>query len=299
MTLKPRFSGSLAHKLNLITNLPPLRAAQCRLYRIQLSIYKEHFVLKGAMLFHLWLGQQELRVTRDVDLLSFGSDQPDLLKKIFIEICQTETDEPDGLNFDLDNLHVERIKEGQKYQGVRVTFTALLEKTRIPLQIDIGFGDVVTPAAEKQLFPVVLDGFSSPELWVYPKETVLAEKFQAIVSLGIQNTRMKDFFDLYLLSETMSFDGELVSKAVQSTFNKRETALPVDLPLAFTAAFSEEMLKIQQWNAFIRRIKQKIELSEVIERLISFLMPVSQYVAEDKSFKMVWQPNQGWVEKRE
>ncbi|MBT9548150.1 MAG: nucleotidyl transferase AbiEii/AbiGii toxin family protein [Candidatus Sericytochromatia bacterium] len=265
------------------------------LYRLEQSPYKDRFVLKGAMLFHIWLDQQDLRVTKDLDLLSFGPNGPEKLKGVFAEICRLELSEPDGLIFDVDKLQAAKIKEGQKYGGARLSLPAYLEKTRIALQIDVGFGDAITPEPRRQSFPVVLDGSPSPVLLTYPKETVVAEKFQAIVSLGIQNTRMKDFYDLYLLSELLEFQGELLCQALKATFGRRETSLPEISPLAFTTTFTEETLKLQQWNAFSRRLKQSLAMTHVVERLENFIMPPSKAVAAGGSMKAIWLPEKGWI----
>lgn len=266
------------------------------LYRLEQSPHQERFVLKGAMLFHIWLDQQDLRVTKDLDLLSFGANGPEKLKEIFSEICQLELSEPDGLHFDVDNLEAAKIKEGQKYEGVRLSLPAYLEKTRIALQIDVGFGDAITPEPSRQSFPVVLEGLPSPILLTYPKETVVAEKFQAMVSLGIQNTRMKDFWDIYILSETMPFAGELLCKALLATFARRETPLPEIQPLAFTPEFSAEGVKIQQWKAFSKRLKQQLELTQIITKLDTFLMPPSKASARKEIFQALWLPDKGWIE---
>lgn len=265
------------------------------LYRIEQSSYKEIFVLKGAMLFHIWLDQQDLRVTKDIDLLSFGSNSPENLKQIFTEICTLRLKEPDGIVFDTEKLQAKKIKEGQKYEGIRLSLPAYLEKTRIALQVDVGFGDAITPRPIKQSFPVVLEGSPSPLLLTYPKETVVAEKFQAIVSLGIQNTRMKDFYDIFLLAKTTSFDGELLCQALEATFSRRETLLPTVPPLAFTVEFTAEALKIRQWQAFSKRLKQPFHLLQVMTLLESFLMPPSHAVTEKESLKSKWHPEQGWI----
>lgn len=143
------------------------------LYRLEQSPYQERFVLKGAMLFYIWLDQQDLRVTKDLDLLSFGHNSPEKIKAVFSEICRLEPAEPDGIRFDVDKLEAAKIKEGQKYEGVRLSLPAYLEKTRIAVQIDVGFGDAITPEPSRQSFPVVLEGSQSPILL-----TGLAEELQ-------------------------------------------------------------------------------------------------------------------------
>lgn len=142
----------------------------------------------------------------------------------------------------------------------------------------------------------MLDGSPSPVLLTYPKETVVAEKFQAMVSLGIQNTRMKDFYDIYLLSETMSFDGELLCQALVATFARRETPLPETRPLAFTPEFTEEGLKVQQWKAFSRRLKQQLELPQIMTRLEAFLIQPSKAAAQKDIFQANWHPGKGWID---
>lgn len=271
-------------------------ALERMLYRLEHSQYHERFVLKGAMLFHIWLGPQDLRITKDLDLLSFGHNTPEKLKEVFTQICQLEQDEDDGIRFDVDKLVAAKIKEGQKYEGVRMNLPAYLEKTQITLQIDIGYGDVITPEPSRQAFPVVLEGFQSPILLTYPKETVVAEKFQAIISLGIQNTRMKDFYDIYLLAETMNFEGNLLCEALRATFARRECPLPETLPLAFTPEFTGEGLKVMQWKAFSRRIKQPLGLMQIVTKLEAFLMPPSKAAAKKANFPVHWHPGKGWIE---
>ena len=192
------------------------------LYRLSRSAHADRFVLKGAMLFELWTGQTH-RSTLDVDLLSEVSNDVDRLLAVFREVVAAEV-EDDGLVIDPASVRGEQIREDQHYQGVRLTATATLAGARIPLQIDIGFGDAVVPGPQQAEYPTLLDS-SPPRLWVYPKETVVAEKFEAMVSLGIANSRMKDFYDLYVLSERFDFDGDLLARAIAATFARRRTAL--------------------------------------------------------------------------
>jgi Nucleotidyl transferase AbiEii toxin, Type IV TA system len=167
------------------------------LYRLNVSEYKERFILKGALLFSYWTGVPH-RPTRDMDLLSYGEPEIALLEKVFRELCEIEV-EPDGLEFQPGSVRGERIKDEEKYEGVRLHMTALLRNARIPMQIDIGFGDRVIPGPAEIDFPTLLD-FPSPHLKSYPRETVVPEKFEAMVKLGMLNSRMKDFFDLWTLS---------------------------------------------------------------------------------------------------
>ena len=184
------------------------------LFRLSRSRHRDVFILKGALLFELWT-EQRYRPTRDADFLAHGDNAPERFAHIFRELCVLEVDE-DGLRFDAETVEAERISEDADYEGVRVTFVAYLERAKIPIQIDIGFGDIVTPAPSETGYPTLLE-FPSPRLLAYPKETVVAEKFEALVKLGIANTRMKDFCDLEILSRTFEFEGKILAQAIQNT----------------------------------------------------------------------------------
>ena len=173
------------------------------LFRLSRSRHRDDFILKGALLFELWT-EQRYRPTRDADFLGRSDNAPERFARIFRELCVLEVDE-DGLRFDAKTVEAERISEDADYEGVRVTFVAYLERAKIPIQIDISFGDIVTPAPSEARYPRLLE-FSGPRLLAYPKETVVAEKLEALVNLGIANTRMKDFYDLEVLSRTFAFE---------------------------------------------------------------------------------------------
>jgi len=192
------------------------------LYRISESKYRESFVLKGALLFELWL-QRRYRPTRDADFLARGENNPARFVKVFQEICEMQV-EDDGLRFDAGAVTAGRITEDADYEGVRVKFVAYLENARIPIQIDLGFGDVITPGTVETEIPSVL-GLPRAKLQTYPRESVVAEKFEAMVNLGLSNSRMKDFCDLLSLSREFAFEGNLLSDAIQKTFARRGTAL--------------------------------------------------------------------------
>ena len=191
------------------------------LYRLGSSTFSDRFLLKGAMLFWVWEGDAH-RPTRDIDLLGFGENDIDTLIVDFREICSVEAD--DGLASDLGSIKGMEIKEGAFYQGVRITGKAILEKAKITFQVDIGFGDAVSPQAEMATLPSFLD-LPDPQLNVYPVYTVIAEKFQAMVMLGIANSRIKDFYDLWVITSRMEIEGSLLVEAIKATFERRDTPL--------------------------------------------------------------------------
>ncbi len=264
------------------------------LYRLSRSPHQDRFVVKGAMLFLLWEGEFH-RTTRDLDLLAFGSSEIAPLEATVREICTAAVEE-DGVVFHPETLRGRAIREDQIYDGVRVTVETQLGSARIPLQIDIGFGDTIIPAPKKEAFPVLLD-FPAPTLPVYPKETVVAEKFQAMVELGITNSRMKDFYDLWYLSNHFAFDGPTLVWAITATFERRGTPPPSERPLALTDEFAEDPTKQTQWKAFLHRGGLKTSagtLREVIEVLNDFLWPPTSAVATERPFEAAWQPPGPW-----
>jgi hypothetical protein len=193
------------------------------LYRLSQSEEGDKFVLKGALLFTIW-SKQPHRATRDMDLLGFGENSPSYLQVIFQNICRLEV-QSDGLEFNSEQVNCQLIKADQEYEGVRVNLLGNLTdtKTRISLQIDVGFGDAICHAPVKLQFPTILD-FPAPKISTYPRESVIAEKFQAMVILGIANSRMKDFYDLWFLASNFEFDGQLLSRAIQMTFERRKSS---------------------------------------------------------------------------
>jgi hypothetical protein len=265
------------------------------LFRLSRSRYRDIFVLKGALLFELWMDQR-YRPTRDADFLARGDNSAERFAHVFRELCVLEVDE-DGVRFDADTVEAERISEDANYEGVRVTLVAYLERAKIPIQIDIGFGDIVTPAPSEANYPALLE-FPGPRLMAYPKETVVAEKLEALVKLGIANTRMKDFYDLEILSRTFAFEGKTLAKAIQNTFQKRGTDLPMaGLPVAFTSEFYDDVNKNRQWSAFCTKNEsyvQKVEFKTVMEAIRNFLALPVRTVQEGDSFSKTWRPGGPW-----
>lgn len=265
------------------------------LYRLSVSAYQERFILKGALLFAYWTGAPH-RPTRDMDLLGYGDPDIALLEKMFRELCAVQV-QPDGLVFQPNSVNGERIKDEEKYEGVRLHMTALLEKSRIPLQIDVGFGDRVVPAPEEIEFPTLLD-FPAAHLKSYTRESMIAEKFEAMVKLGMLNTRMKDFFDVWTVSQAFAFDGPTLSTAIETTFETRGTAVPNEPPLALSPEFYEDREKNAQWEAFLNKAKLNAEgksLPEIAAALRKFIVPVSKAVARDEVLKYHWELGGPWV----
>jgi predicted nucleotidyltransferase component of viral defense system len=239
------------------------------LYRLSTTKHRDRFLLKGAMLMMTWF-DDPLRPTRDLDLLGMGDSNPDAVIKVFQEVCGVA--EEDGVVFDVGGLKVDRIREETEYGGLRIKTTATIDGAKVRVAIDVGFGDAVEPAAIETELPVLLD-MPSPRLRVYPRETVIAEKFQAMVMLGRANSRMKDLYDIWVLSRTFEFKGDSLPRAIAATFARRKTEIPIERPDALTRAFAEDPAKIQQWNSFIADVAlQPGSLADVIDSLAVFLM---------------------------
>jgi predicted nucleotidyltransferase component of viral defense system len=268
------------------------------LYRLSRSPYADNFVLKGAMLFKLWTGDF-YRQTRDIDMLAIKSETIDSLKSVFQEISQISFPD-DGLTYFSDTVNVNEIREEQQYGGLRVTLTAILGSAKIHLQVDCGFGDAITPDPVVTDFPTLLD-FPAPQLHTYPKETVVAEKFEAIVRLGMANSRMKDFYDLWALASNFPFSGQIIASAIHNTFNRRKTPLPTGTPEAFQASFIENPLKQTQWQAFVRKtrfVKVEKDFGKTIDLVRSFLLPPIDSILKTKSFEKSWSAGGPWLDKK-
>lgn len=249
------------------------------LHRLSLSPHRNRFVLKGAMLMTTWFDDPH-RPTRDVDFLGYGDSAPDAMLVTFREICAIEVN--DGMVFDINALRVELIREEIEYGGLRLRTTGALAGARITVTIDIGFGDAIEPGLDEVNLPVLLD-LPQPRLRVYARETVIAEKFQAMVMLGLANSRMKDFYDVWILSRSHEFDDDRLPRAIAATFERRGTAIPLEAPVALTQAFAFDSSKQRQWAAFVRDLAIGIPaLETVVTDLAAFLMPNAQR-ARDRS----------------
>ncbi|MEZ5328662.1 MAG: nucleotidyl transferase AbiEii/AbiGii toxin family protein, partial [Verrucomicrobiales bacterium] len=252
--------------------------------RLSDSDYSEKFILKGAQLFTLWANEPH-RPTRDADFLSYGAPDTEVLESVFNDICALQTEPLDGLEWMPGKAAP--IREDNLYGGVRIKLFALLGRMRIPVQIDVGFGDAITPAPKTSEWPMPLD-FPPAPLLVYCPETTIAEKLHAAEILGTANSRMKDFFDLFWLCKNRDFDGGELHDALRATFERRSTALPVSAPSAFTEAFYSLPDKQNQWAAFLRKSRlDPLELQEVCEQIACFLGPAMAGVVGGKR----WLPN--------
>ncbi|WP_372502331.1 nucleotidyl transferase AbiEii/AbiGii toxin family protein [Tistrella mobilis] len=264
------------------------------LYRLSLSPHRDQFVLKGAMLFSLW-APTPYRATGDLDLLGYGDAAPERIAAVFREICGIDV-EDDGVVFKPETLRAEPARAEDEYSGVRVTMTAEIAGARLPIQIDIGFGDAVTPAVQEIDYPSLLD-MPAPRLRAYPPETVVAEKYQALVALGMLNSRMKDFFDLWAISETFSFEGPILAQAVAATFDRRRTTIPTDTPIALTPAFAEDAAKQAQWQGFLRRTAIAMvpgSFAELQGKVASFVLPPTHALVAGKAFERKWDTGGPW-----
>jgi Nucleotidyl transferase AbiEii toxin, Type IV TA system len=264
------------------------------LYRLTKSPHAGKFVLKGALMLVAWRAPA-FRPTRDIDFLARMPNDIESVTAVFKEICQQPVDE-DGIVFDAESVQGKLIKEDADYEGVRVTFIGYLQRSRLPMQVDIGFGDVVSPEPTMSDYPTLLD-FKAPILLGYPRETTIAEKFEAMIKLGELNSRMKDFFDIWLLSRQFDFDGVVLGEAIRQTFANRETAITVN-PVAWTTTFASNAAKQTQWAGFMRKsrlMNAPTTLLEVVEHVRDFLQPLAQALETEQPFAMQWKAPGPWM----
>lgn len=240
------------------------------LYRLSHTKYRDRFALKGAVLITKWFADP-LRPTQDLDLLGFGDADAAKMVSTFREICAVPFD--DAVIFDVEGVEIDRVREELEYGGLRIKTNATMDGARVRVVIDIGFGDATEPGLTEMDLPVLLD-FPAPHLRAYARETVIAEKFQTLVMLGRANSRMKDLYDIWVLSRTYAFEGDRLARAIAATFARRKTEIPSEPPDALTSAFADDPAKTQQWNSFVEDVAfQPRSLAEVIRDLAAFLMP--------------------------
>jgi predicted nucleotidyltransferase component of viral defense system len=247
------------------------------LYRLSQSRHADRFVLKGAMLLMTWF-DEPFRATRDLDLLGYGDPSPETVLAIFKDILGA--DGHDGIRFDVDGARISRIREDNEYGGLRIRTMANIGGARIAVNVDVGFGDATEPAAEVLDYPALLD-LPPPRLRGYARETVVAEKFQAMVALGMTNSRIKDYFDIWMLSQSFEFEQSRLARAIAATFARRQTPIPDETPDALTPAFAEDEQRRRQWETFKRDVAADPgSLAEVVTSLEAFLMPAAKAARE-------------------
>ena len=262
-------------------------------YRLSVSPYADQFVLKGGNLFVIWQKGDNSRPTIDSDMLCFGNTDPEHLRSVFTEAALYNASPEDGMRYDEKSIEISSIREETEYGGTRILLYGYLGTARVRLQFDIGVGDAITPSPELTDFPVLLNG-PVPRLKAYPMATTIAEKSEVMVSRGIINSRLKDFYDLWLLSELFDHDYATLRLAVQNTFARRHVSLPGSVPEAWTPEFAASPLKITQWAAFLRKNKTvtaPADFKEIGARVASFLIPVF-FPPEQKP--TTWKAAEGW-----
>jgi predicted nucleotidyltransferase component of viral defense system len=243
------------------------------LYRLSQSKHRDRFVLKGAMLMTTWLDDPH-RATRDLDLLGIDDSNPERVLAVFREVCAVKAD--DGVAFDTEALTVDRMRNDQEYGGLRLKTAATVDVARVRVVVDIDFGDTIVPGVEEIELPVLLDR-PAPRVRAYPRESVIAEKFHAMVVLGRANSRMKDFHDIWVLKRSFKFNGNALGRAIAATFTRRGTEIPAERPDGLSHAFAEDPIKQRQWEAFLQDVTLKPpgSLANVVDELADFLVPAA------------------------
>ena len=270
-------------------------SAERFLYRLSRSTLRDQFILKGAMLFAVRIGEQ-YRPTRDLDLLGIGEASEASVNRAIREIAATTVDD-DGLVFDVDTLEVHAIREDNRYGGLRAVMQARLGQARIHVQIDVGFGDAITPAATDLEFPTLLTNMPSPNVLAYPTETIVAEKVEAMVDLGISNSRMKDFTDVAMAARRLAFGGDALVAALRATFRRRGTPLPEAEIVGLSERFVQDTSALANWKAFVTRNHPSNfqSLAQVVVELRRFLQEPLDHARAGQSFRATWSPGGPWT----
>lgn len=256
------------------------------IYRLSISKYAERFTLKGGIFLYALFDREYARATTDIDLLAQHiPNDAEKMKIVFMDIFSIECD--DALRFDFDTLQVTNITEFKEYHGVNVSIKGYLDRTEVPVSIDIGFGDVIYPERMKMDFPVLLD-MDIPEVYAYSIYSVIAEKFEAFVSLGLANGRYKDFYDIYFLADRYNLDGMELKNAIEETFNHRGTTLE-DI-VAFEDEFTKDAVRQARWDSFIKKKKAlvKVDFEETMQLLKILLIPIVDAIKKDEEFYNIW-----------
>ena len=264
------------------------------LYRMSVSHSRPHFILKGALLFGVWSSELH-RTTRDADVLSLQPPSLDRLASDFRKICEVQV-KPDGIQFLPESVQAREIRRQNIFGGIRVNLIGMLGKASVPLQVDVGFGDPCIPPAKIVSFPVLLN-FPAPRLRACSRETMIAEKFHAAVDLGMRNSRMKDYFDIFYLSQKFVFKGRYLSQALIATFERQRTPIPWRTPRGLSADFAMDPMKRAQWNSFLiqtNAITLEKNFAGIVESVRKFLMPAARAASRAESFDKLWPPGGPW-----
>ena len=271
------------------------------LYRLSQSPYRDRFILKGATLFSVW-ADKPFRSTKDADFLSYGPSDVESVTAVFRDLCGGGDPDPDdGVRFDPDSVRGAPIREEGGYDGVRIHLMAYLGTARAPIQVDIGFGDTITPEAQEVELPVLLDP-PAPKLRAYPMETVIAEKFQAMTVLAKTNSRMKDFYDVWVLQNQFAFDGAGLAEAIKATFVGRRTEAAPSSCIAFQSSFYASEEPLTRWRLYVQRgsfEQVPPTFAEVGEAIDAFLRPVAESIARNEEFDLSWPAGGPWKRKEE
>jgi predicted nucleotidyltransferase component of viral defense system len=262
------------------------------LYRLSKSVYTDHFILKGALMLRAW-DSPEFRPTMDIDMLVRSSNEEANIKAQILEIMKLEV-QTDGISFDPGSIRTEPITENAGYVGIRVRFIGSLGSARVSVQIDIGFGDVIFPQPELVELPTLLE-YPAPRLFGYSRESTIAEKFEAMVKLGLLNSRMKDFYDIWLLSRQFNFDGAILAESIRLTFKQRGTELITEID-AFSESFIDQ--KQSYWISFYKRLNQDhvpASFREVVKEVESFLAPIVSSILKETKTNVTWKPAGSWI----
>ncbi len=264
------------------------------LYRLSKSKYAKKFVLKGALLFTVW-DIPERRTTLDIDFLARFDNKVTAIEEAIKDICNVEVD-PDGLRFDSETVEGRKIKEDADYEGVRIKFIGFLNRAQIPMQIDFGFGDIVYPKTKIIDYPVILD-LPRPHLNGYPQESVISEKFEAMIKLGSLNSRMKDFYDIWIMIRQLEVKGPPLVEAIKKTFKHRKTDVPKNKPLFADEIYDENSDRQMLWNAFVKKGNVQnapTTLSTTAEEIEKFLIKPVSAINDKVKFEKSWKPMKGW-----
>lgn len=263
------------------------------LYRVSKTPQADGFYLKGALMLRVW-GGPEVRATMDIDLLGRVDNRLQSIENIMKNVCTADVD-ADGMSFDPDSILVARITEDAEYDGVRVRLQGRLGAARVAIQVDIGFGDRVVPECTRVIYPTLLD-FPAPELDGYSMESSVAEKFQAMAKLGQLNSRMKDFYDVWLLSRMFDFQGQVLMQAIGATFNQRKTALD-SISVLFQTSLRQDKSKQSQWGAFLKKLKLEDcpdDFTSILDHMEAFLIPPAKALMAGKHFDLIWNAPGPW-----